>query len=52
MYTCLREFDELVRNRHTLEKADELSIKPDDKQYVNFLRGASYERQKKYDEAE
>jgi tetratricopeptide (TPR) repeat protein len=49
MYTRLREFDEA---QQAYQKADELSTKPDDKQYVNFLRGASYERQKKYDEAE
>jgi len=49
MYTRLKQFDEA---QQAYQKADELSIKPDDKQYVNFLRGASYERQKKYDEAE
>jgi len=35
-----------------LNKADELSTKPDDKEYVDFLRASSYERQKKYDQAE
>jgi tetratricopeptide (TPR) repeat protein len=49
MYTRLRQFDEA---QQAYQKADELSTKPDDKQYVLFLRGASYERQKKYDEAE
>jgi len=35
-----------------LNKAEELSVKPDDKEYVDFLRASTYERQKKYDEAE
>ncbi|MBA3916125.1 MAG: tetratricopeptide repeat protein [Acidobacteriales bacterium] len=35
-----------------LDKADALSTKPEDKQYVAFLRGSTYERQKKYDQAE
>jgi tetratricopeptide (TPR) repeat protein len=35
-----------------LNKAERLSTKPEDKQYVAFLRGSTYERQKKYDEAE
>jgi tetratricopeptide (TPR) repeat protein len=35
-----------------LNKAEQLSTKPEDKQYVAFLLGSTYERQKKYDEAE
>jgi tetratricopeptide (TPR) repeat protein len=35
-----------------LNKAEQLSAKAEDKQYVAFLRGSTYERQKKYDEAE
>ncbi len=35
-----------------LNKAEQLSVKPEDKEYVAFLRGSTYERQKKYDEAE
>ena len=35
-----------------LDKADELSTKPDDKETVAFLRASGYERQKKYEEAE
>ncbi len=35
-----------------LNKAEQLSTKPDDKEYVYFLRGSTYEREKKYDEAE
>ena len=35
-----------------LNKAEQLSTKPDDKEYVYFLRGSSLERQKKYDQAE
>jgi tetratricopeptide (TPR) repeat protein len=35
-----------------LDKAAQLSTKDEDKQYVEFLRGSTYERQKKYDQAE
>ena len=35
-----------------LDKALELSTKQEDKDYVNFIAGSIYERQKKYDEAE
>jgi len=49
MYTRLKQFDEA---QQAFQRADELSSKPDDRQYVNFLRGSSFERQKKYDEAE
>jgi len=35
-----------------LSKAEKLSNKAEDKEYVYFLRGSTFERQKKYDEAE
>jgi tetratricopeptide (TPR) repeat protein len=35
-----------------LTKADGLSNKPEDKEYINFLRASNLERQKKYDQAE
>jgi len=35
-----------------LDKAAKLSTKDEDKEYVEFLRGSTYERQKKYDQAE
>ena len=35
-----------------LDKAAQLSTKDEDKEYVEFLRGSTYERQKKYDQAE
>src|SRR4030081_405482 len=35
-----------------LNKAESLSTSPEDKEYVYFLRGSTYEREKKYDEAE
>jgi tetratricopeptide (TPR) repeat protein len=35
-----------------LNKADQLSTKPEDKQYITFMRGSTFERQKKYDQAE
>ena len=49
MNTRLRRWDDAQR---ALDKAEELSTKPDDKEYVYFLRGSSLERQKKYDQAE
>ncbi len=35
-----------------LDKAELLSTKPDDKEYVYFLRGSTYEREKKYDQSQ
>jgi tetratricopeptide (TPR) repeat protein len=35
-----------------LDKAEQLSVKPEDKEYIGFLRGSTFERQKKYDQAE
>jgi tetratricopeptide (TPR) repeat protein len=35
-----------------LDKAESLSTKPEDKEYAAFLRGSTYEHQKRYDEAE
>jgi tetratricopeptide (TPR) repeat protein len=35
-----------------LNKAELLSTKPDDKEYVYFLRGSTLEREKKYEESE
>ncbi len=35
-----------------LNKAEQLSTKAEDKEYVYFLRGSTFEREKKYDEAE
>jgi Tfp pilus assembly protein PilF len=35
-----------------IAKADQLSTKPEDKDYVVFVQGSIYERQKKYDQAE
>jgi tetratricopeptide (TPR) repeat protein len=49
MNTRLKRWDDA---QHALDKAEELSTKPDDKEYVYFLRGSSFERQKKYDLAE
>jgi tetratricopeptide (TPR) repeat protein len=49
MYSRLRRWPEADE---ALDKADQLSTKPDDKEYINFLRGSTFERQKKYDQAE
>ena len=35
-----------------LNKAEGLSVKPEEKQYIGFLRGSRYEREKKFDLAE
>jgi tetratricopeptide (TPR) repeat protein len=49
MNTRLKRWDDA---QAALDKADQLSTKPDDKEYVYFLRGSSFERQKKFDQAE
>jgi tetratricopeptide (TPR) repeat protein len=49
MYSRLRRWPEA---EEALDKAEQLSTKPDDKEYVYFLRGSTYERQKKYGPAE
>jgi len=49
MYTRVKRWSEA---EEALNKADSLSTKPEDKEYVYFLRGSTYEREKKYDEAE
>ena len=49
MNTRLRRFSDAEQ---ALDKAEQLSIKPEDKEYVWFLRGSTYERQKHYPEAE
>ncbi len=49
MYTRLKRWSEA---EDALNKAEKLSIKAEDKEYVYFLRGSTYEREKKYDAAE
>jgi len=49
MYSRLKRWPEAEQ---ALDKASQLSIKDEDKEYVEFLRGSTYERQKKYDQAE
>ncbi len=49
MYTRLKRWPEA---HAALDSAAKLSTKDDDKEYVEFLRGSTLERQKKYDEAE
>ena len=41
-----------LRLKQALDEAEKLSTKDEDKQYVEFLRGSTYERQKKYEKAE
>jgi len=49
MNTRLRRFSDAEQ---ALDKAEQLSKKQDDREYVWFLRGANYERAKRYAEAE
>jgi tetratricopeptide (TPR) repeat protein len=49
MYSRLKRWPEA---EEALDKASQLSVKEEDKEYVEFLRGSTYERQKKYDQAE
>jgi tetratricopeptide (TPR) repeat protein len=49
MNTRLHRFSDAEQ---ALDKAEQLSTKLDDKEYIWFLRGSTYERQKRYDDAE
>jgi tetratricopeptide (TPR) repeat protein len=49
MNARLRRFGDAAQ---ALDKAEQLSTKTDDKEYVWFLRGSNFEREKRYAEAE
>src|ERR1700688_884890 len=49
MYTRLKRWSDA---EEALNKAEHLSTKAEDKEYVYFLRGSTYEREKKYEQAE
>lgn len=49
VYEKQKNWTEMAR---ALDKAQELSTTPEEKEAVHFMRGAMYERQKKYDLAE
>jgi tetratricopeptide (TPR) repeat protein len=49
MNTRLKRWSDAEEN---LNKAEQLSTKAEDKEYVYFLRGSTFEREKKYNEAE
>ena len=49
MYSRLKRWNDAEQ---ALNKAEQLSVRDDDKQYVEFLRGSTYEREKKYDQSE
>jgi tetratricopeptide (TPR) repeat protein len=49
MYTRLKRWNDA---EESLNKAEQLSTKLEDKEYIYFLRGSTFEREKKYDEAE
>jgi tetratricopeptide (TPR) repeat protein len=56
VYVTLAQINTRLRRwkeaEEALNKAEQLSTKAEDKDYVYFLRGSTYEREKKYDEAE
>ena len=49
MYSRLKRWPEAEQ---AIEKATQLSSKPDDKEYALFLHGSIFEQQKKYEQAE
>jgi tetratricopeptide (TPR) repeat protein len=49
MYTRLKRWSDA---EEALNKAEPLATKPEEKEYVYFLRGDTYEHEKKFDEAE
>ena len=49
MYSRIKDWDDAEA---AIDKATELSTKPDEKDYTIFVAGSIYERQKKYDKAE
>jgi tetratricopeptide (TPR) repeat protein len=49
MNTRLRRFSDAEQ---ALDKAEALASKPEDKEYVWFLRGSTFEREKRYSDAE
>ena len=49
MNTRLRRFSDAVQ---ALDKAEQLSTKEEEKEYIWFLRGSTYERDKRYPESE
>lgn len=49
MYSRLKRWAD---SEAMLDKAEQLATKPEDRENIEFLRAADYERQKKYDQAE
>jgi len=49
MYSRVKDWDQAETN---IDKAIEMSSKPEDRDYALFVAGSIYERQKKYDKAE
>jgi len=49
IYMRLKKWKE---SEEALAQAEKLAARPEEKQYVKFLQGSIYERQKKYDQAE
>jgi tetratricopeptide (TPR) repeat protein len=49
IYMRLKHWKE---SEDAIAQADKLAVRPEEKEYVRFLQGSIYERQKKYDQAE
>ena len=49
IYTRMKSWNDAL---DAFAKAEQLSTKPEEKAYVNFLRGDLYQREKRFDEAE
>src|SRR5262249_5523789 len=56
VYVALAQMNSRLKRwsdaENALDQATKLSIRDEDKEYVEFLRGSTYERQKKFDQAE
>jgi tetratricopeptide (TPR) repeat protein len=49
IYMRLRRWKE---SEDSIAQAEKLAVRPEEKEYIRFLQGSIYERQKKYDQAE
>ncbi len=56
VYIALAQINSRLRrwkdSEEAIARAEQLSIKPEEKDYVAFVQGSMYERQKKYEQAE
>ena len=49
IYMRLKKWKE---SEEAIAQAEKLAVRPEEKEYIKFVRGSIYERQKKYDQAE